>query len=213
MEVEGVPRPHLRRARDGGTSWLFLASLRCFEPGGSPLSGESLITERGCAPCHGQRAEGASGGPALRGPSRSYTLVTFAEALWNHGPKNVSPNPRAWPRLAQSGRGRYRGPAGFSEHHLAGGSMMQLVETVFRIASRNRLFLMGFVLFFLAGGLRFSLPTSRKRPACSRLPSTMPSILKRGLECTTCHVGAEDQQHATLPTLENVFALPPRGAD
>lgn len=101
MEVEGVPRPTFE-GQEMADIMAFLASLRCFEPGGSPQTGESLITERGCAPCHGQRAEGASGGPALRGPSRSYTLVTFAEALWNHGPKmyrRTRELGRDWPSL------------------------------------------------------------------------------------------------------------------
>lgn len=79
--------------------------------------------------------------------------------------------------------------------------MMQLVETVSRIASRNRLFLMGFVFFFLLGAFVFFTDKPR---ASSLQPIAFNHAkhIEAGLECTTCHVGAEDQQHATLPTLE-----------
>ena len=51
----------------------FLASLRYFEPTGSPLVGEHIFSERGCAPCHGSRAEGTKMGPSLKAGAEAYT--------------------------------------------------------------------------------------------------------------------------------------------
>ena len=67
----------------------FLASLRYFEPTGSAFVGERVFTERGCAQCHGARAEGARFGPRLKSGPEAFTTVSFAAALWKHGPRMV----------------------------------------------------------------------------------------------------------------------------
>jgi cytochrome c2 len=67
----------------------FLASLRYFEPTGSPLVGERVFSERGCAVCHGQMAEGTKTGPALRSGKEAFTTISFSAALWRHGPRMV----------------------------------------------------------------------------------------------------------------------------
>jgi mono/diheme cytochrome c family protein len=41
----------------------------------------ALFVERGCAVCHGPQAEGTRNGPALRGPGKSFTLVTRSNCL------------------------------------------------------------------------------------------------------------------------------------
>ena len=64
----------------------FLASLRYFEPSGSPFLGERVFGERGCARCHGSKAGGTREGPALRSGSDAFTTVSLATALWRHGP-------------------------------------------------------------------------------------------------------------------------------
>jgi mono/diheme cytochrome c family protein len=64
----------------------FLISLEYFEPSGSPLLGERVFSERGCARCHGPKGEGTSQGPRLRPTPNAYTLVSLASTLWNHGP-------------------------------------------------------------------------------------------------------------------------------
>jgi mono/diheme cytochrome c family protein len=80
----------------------FLASLRYFEPTGSPYLGQSIFAERGCARCHGPSAEGTRNAPKLRAGSDAFTMVSFATALWSHGP---AMNTRAeklgipWPAL------------------------------------------------------------------------------------------------------------------
>ena len=80
----------------------FLASLRYFEPTGSPFLGERVFAERGCARCHGANAEGTRNAPKLRTGQDAFTLVSFATALWRHGP---AMNTRAeklgipWPSL------------------------------------------------------------------------------------------------------------------
>ena len=64
----------------------FLVSLEYFEPSGSPLLGERVFTERGCARCHGAKAEGTQQGPRLKPSPEAYSLVSLASTLWNHGP-------------------------------------------------------------------------------------------------------------------------------
>ncbi len=64
----------------------FLVSLRYFEPTGSPFLGERVFTERGCARCHGAKAEGTHEGPKLRAGAETFTTVSLATALWSHGP-------------------------------------------------------------------------------------------------------------------------------
>jgi mono/diheme cytochrome c family protein len=65
----------------------FLASLRYFEPTGSPLLGERLFTQRGCAQCHGAQAEGTRHAGGLKVRGTPYTAVSLATGLWAHGPK------------------------------------------------------------------------------------------------------------------------------
>ncbi|MFZ3265427.1 MAG: c-type cytochrome [Terriglobales bacterium] len=91
----------LRQARENGISppvlqgndmadlRTFLASLRYFEPTGSPLVGERVFSDRGCAACHGRTAEGTQTGPGLRSGTEAYTTITFAAALWRHGPRMI----------------------------------------------------------------------------------------------------------------------------
>jgi mono/diheme cytochrome c family protein len=67
----------------------FLASLRYFEPVGSPFVGERVFTERGCAGCHGSDAEGTRKGPRLKAGPEAFTTVSFTTALWRHGPKMI----------------------------------------------------------------------------------------------------------------------------
>ncbi len=67
----------------------FLASLRYFEPTGSPFVGERVFAERGCARCHGAAAEGSGLGPRLRAGPDAFTTVSFMTALWKHGPQMV----------------------------------------------------------------------------------------------------------------------------
>ena len=83
----------------------FLSSLRYFEPVGSPHMGQTVFSERGCDHCHGSRAEGGRGGPALRGRGQPTTAVTLATALWQHGPKMYQRTQqlgRPWPVLQEN---------------------------------------------------------------------------------------------------------------
>ena len=67
----------------------FLASLRYFEPTGSPLVGERVFSDRGCAACHGSKAEGTKMGPRLKAGAEAYTTVSFSASLWRHGPRMI----------------------------------------------------------------------------------------------------------------------------
>ena len=80
----------------------FLASLRYYEPSGSPLMGEHVFAERGCAVCHGTKAEGSKVAPSLKAGAEAYTTVSFTAALWRHGPgmlKSSEENGVPWPTL------------------------------------------------------------------------------------------------------------------
>jgi len=85
-EARNVPRSALD-GRQFADLVAFLASIRYFEPSGSPQEGATLFVERGCAVCHGPQGEGTRNGPALRGRGRSFTVITIAAALWKDGPK------------------------------------------------------------------------------------------------------------------------------
>jgi mono/diheme cytochrome c family protein len=63
--------------------------------------GQRLFVERGCAHCHGAEAQGERFGPNIRGRT-TYTVVSFATAMWVHGPKmqsKVEELGMAWPVL------------------------------------------------------------------------------------------------------------------
>ncbi len=84
---------------------VFLYSLHYQEPAGAPQVGASIFTWRGCADCHGARAEGAARGPALRGRGQPYTAVRLATNLWGHGAKMYEQSRKAgqtWPLLQES---------------------------------------------------------------------------------------------------------------
>jgi len=80
----------------------FLASLRFFDPSGSPFVGERVFGERGCAQCHGPAAEGTELGPKLSATGDAFTTVSLVTALWKHGPKMVDRTEQLgmpWPTL------------------------------------------------------------------------------------------------------------------
>ena len=104
----------LRQARENGNAppalqgdemadlRAFLASLRYFEPAGSPLVGQLVFSERGCAACHGQMAEGTKTAPGLRSGKEAFTTISFSVALWRHGPRMIDRAEESgipWPTL------------------------------------------------------------------------------------------------------------------
>ena len=84
----GIPPPVLQ-GTDMADLRTFLASLRYFEPTGSPLVGERVFSDRGCAACHGRMAEGTQIGPGLRSPAEAFTTISLTVALWRHGPRMI----------------------------------------------------------------------------------------------------------------------------
>ena len=100
----GITMPQFKAGEMADLS-AFLASLRFFEPTGSPFVGERIFSVRGCAECHGADAEGTRQAPALYARDEAYTAVSFTAALWKHGPKMVDSTERlgiAWPVLEAS---------------------------------------------------------------------------------------------------------------
>ena len=97
----GISLPPLQ-GNDMADLLTFLASLRYFEPTGSPLVGERVFAERGCAACHGNMAEGSQNGPALKASPEAYTAVSLTAALWRHGPRMIGRAEElgiSWPTL------------------------------------------------------------------------------------------------------------------
>ncbi len=84
----GIPPPVLQ-GTDMADLRTFLASLRYFEPTGSPLVGERIFSDRGCAACHGRLAEGTQTGPGLRSATEAFTTISLTVALWRHGPQMI----------------------------------------------------------------------------------------------------------------------------
>ncbi len=103
-EARSIPRPSFE-GREIADLVAFLASLRYFEPVGSPHMGQTVFSERGCDFCHGATGEGGKGGPALRGRGQTTTAITLATALWEHGPKMYERTRqfnRPWPSLQET---------------------------------------------------------------------------------------------------------------
>ncbi len=88
VKDQGIPLPKLDRGEFTDMR-AFLASLRYYEPSGSPTVGEKVFRERGCAGCHGTAAEGTKSAPKLRNRPEAFSATSFAAALWKHGPKMV----------------------------------------------------------------------------------------------------------------------------
>ncbi|MGZ4816075.1 MAG: c-type cytochrome [Terriglobales bacterium] len=100
-QESNVPPPMLE-AGEMADLLVFLASLRYFEPIGSPQIGERVFAERGCASCHGANAEGTKSGARLKPENEAYTAVSFTTKLWRHGPRmieRVDEMGMQWPEL------------------------------------------------------------------------------------------------------------------
>lgn len=103
MQERGLTRPSFE-SHEMADLVAFLYSVRNTEPGGSPRLGEVLYAGRGCDRCHGVRAEGTERGPVLRGRGKRFTSISFAAALWRHGPHiyaRARQNGQSWPELSE----------------------------------------------------------------------------------------------------------------
>ncbi len=103
MKERGLTRPSFE-GQEMADLVAFLYSVRNTEPGGSPRLGEVLYAGRGCDRCHGGRAEGTERGPVLRGRGKRFTSISFAAALWRHGPhiyKRAREEGQSWPELSE----------------------------------------------------------------------------------------------------------------
>jgi len=101
MQAQRIQRPSFE-AEEMADLIAYLYSIRYFTPPGSSPKGRALFAARGCAGCHGAGAEGSSLAPALRVRGRSYSSITLATVVWQHGPemhKNVAQLGKSWPQL------------------------------------------------------------------------------------------------------------------
>ena len=85
---QGITPPNLDGTEMSDLA-AFLGSLRFFEPAGSAFVGERVFSQRGCARCHGQAAQGSDLGPPIDTRGDAFTTVSLTTALWKHGPKMV----------------------------------------------------------------------------------------------------------------------------
>ena len=86
MKAQGIARPTFE-SQQMADLVAYLYRIRYFESGGSHDLGKRLFAERGCAGCHGSRAQGSPRAPTLHGGAVAFTSVTLATALWRHGPR------------------------------------------------------------------------------------------------------------------------------
>ncbi len=103
LQTQSLKRP-MFEGQEIADVVAFLSSLRYFEPGGSPLIGQTLFSERRCDYCHGKQAEGTGRAPRLRGGPEVTTTITLATALWAHGPQMLDrarQQGRPWPTLTE----------------------------------------------------------------------------------------------------------------
>jgi cytochrome c2 len=101
MQGRHIQRPTFE-AHEMADLIAYLYSTRYFNPPGSAQKGRALFGARGCAGCHGAGAEGSGLAPALRVRGRSYSAITLAAVVWQHGPemqKNVAQLGKSWPTL------------------------------------------------------------------------------------------------------------------
>ena len=104
MEASGTPMPVFRDLEMYDLV-AFLYSLHYLEPPGSPQIGASVFEWRGCARCHGTRADGTRSAPPLRGRGVVYTSTRLATNLWRHGNQMVRQSRelgQPWPELKES---------------------------------------------------------------------------------------------------------------
>lgn len=83
MATLGVPYPRFE-TQELADVVAYLNSLSLSRPGNS-AKGASIFQAKGCAGCHGTRADGGEA-PKLTHLQPSLTPVSIARIMWNHGP-------------------------------------------------------------------------------------------------------------------------------
>ena len=216
MQERGLTRPSFD-GQEMADLVAFLYSVRSAEPGGSPRLGEVLYAGRGCDRCHGARAEGTGRGPGLRGRGKRFTSISFAAALWRHGPHIYGRAREQRPGLARALRGRRRRPDHVPE--LLGDRETLRWEferfSAESTASPSRGFAAAFVL---AGGATTALTLGGRRaffrPAV-RQPISFnhkKHVTELDLACTTCHAHGRDGSVLGPAGRRGLRRLPPRAA-
>ncbi len=104
MKARGIARPSFSGSEMADLI-AFLYNFNYFVNAGSSKAGEARFAERGCATCHGASAQGTDVAPRLRADDETFTIVTFATALWRHGPamyQQTQTKGVPWPNLVES---------------------------------------------------------------------------------------------------------------
>lgn len=82
-----------------GDLLAYLFSRGYFSLPGNRARGEQIFRLKGCLSCHGMPRSGA---PELKGPGKTYSPLSLASAVWNHGPAMKAEMDRGgigWPTL------------------------------------------------------------------------------------------------------------------
>lgn len=104
MQERGLTRPSFE-GQEMADLIAYLYANHYFETGGASAVGRDVFKLRGCADCHGAKAEGTDQGPTLRRRGEIFTTITLASGLWRHGPQmyeRCRQLKKPWPTLSEN---------------------------------------------------------------------------------------------------------------
>jgi mono/diheme cytochrome c family protein len=85
MRKAGIARPYLSPSETGDLI-AFLYTVNYFEPAADPKEGHRVFTQKRCVTCHQVGGIGGVIGPSLDSLGQYGSPISFATAMWNHGP-------------------------------------------------------------------------------------------------------------------------------
>lgn len=98
MSVLSISLPHFE-AQELADLLSYLSSLS-MKRQGDPLTGAATFATKGCSGCHAVTVGATSQGPNLTGLQGSFTPLSIARAMWNHGPamlQRMEKSAISWP--------------------------------------------------------------------------------------------------------------------
>jgi mono/diheme cytochrome c family protein len=85
MRKAGIARPYLSPS-EAGDLIAFLYTVNYFEPAADPKEGRQVFMQKRCVTCHQAGGTGGVIGPSLDSLGQYSSPISFATAMWNHGP-------------------------------------------------------------------------------------------------------------------------------
>ncbi|MBI4595577.1 MAG: cytochrome c [Candidatus Tectomicrobia bacterium] len=86
MEEKGLTRPNFT-PKEMSLLMAYLYYLNYFDQPGDFTRGERVFKDKACINCHSLGGTGGKVGPQLDKYQRYMSSISFAQAMWNHGPK------------------------------------------------------------------------------------------------------------------------------